>query len=92
MYDETKDLRSAQADSQPAVTISHNELLQELDQEYILPPLEDGDVTIQVIASRYKISPNAARERMQKMVDAGTVITIDKRTKRGNRIVTYVKA
>lgn len=91
MYDEAKDLRSAQADSQPAVTISHNELLQELDQEYNLPPLEDDDVTVQVIASRYKISPNAARERMQKMVDAGTVMKVDKRGKKGNKIATYVK-
>lgn len=73
------------------VIVEINELLQELDKEYNLPPLEDDDVTIKVISSRYKISPNAARERMQKMVDAGTVRKVDKRGTHGNRIVTYVK-
>jgi len=73
------------------MNITENEILDLLDKEYNLPPLEDDDVTVQVIASRYKISPNAARERMQKMVDAGTVVKIDKRGSHGNKIATYVK-
>ena len=74
------------------MNITENEILDLLDKEYNLPPLEDDDVTVQVIASRYKISPNAARERMQKMVDAGTVRKVDKRGSHGNKIATYVKA
>ena len=68
-----------------------NELLRELDQEYNLPPLEDDDVTVHVIATRCHIGERTARDRMQKMVDAGTVKKVYKRDSRGNRIATYVK-
>ena len=68
-----------------------NELLQELDLAYNLPLLEDDDVTIHVIAMRCNIGERTARDRMKKMVEAGTVRKVYKRDSRGNRIATYIK-
>jgi len=66
------------------------EMLSELANEG-LPPLEEGDLTREIIAEKFGISTNGARNRAKEMIKKGKWVQVDKRTKNGNKIVTYKK-
>ena len=66
------------------------EMLNDLANEG-LPPLEEGDLTREMIAERFGISSNGAKNRANEMIKKGKWAQVDKRTKNGNKIVTYKK-
>jgi hypothetical protein len=72
------------------VNIEIQEMLNDLANEG-LPYLEDGDLTREMIAERFSISINGARDRAKKMIKAGKWIEVMKRTKDGHKAATYKK-
>lgn len=65
--------------------------IQELIEGMVLPPLEDGDITIKKLAHESGIGEGAWRDKMRKLLEAGTWKIAWKRTDKGIRIATYVK-
>jgi len=72
----------------PSVSDEIHEMLDELANEG-LPYIEDGDLTREMIAEKFGISTNGARNRAKEMVKKGKWIEVPKRTKSGNKIITY---
>jgi predicted HTH transcriptional regulator len=66
------------------------DMLNELENKG-LPYLEDGDLTREMISERFGISINGARNRAKEMIKKGKWLQVDKRTKNGNKIITYKK-
>jgi len=92
MYDEAQDLRSTQADSQPVVRISHNELMDEVRAHFSLPELKESDVTVRKMVEENQVSESAIRYLVKSKLKSGEWKVIWKRDENGNRIQTYVKA
>lgn len=89
---QTENIRNAEADNQPDVNLSYNELINEFMSENCLPLLEDSDVTAKTLADKTGMGERAVRYALQKKVDAGEYKIIYKRTDKGIRIATYIKA
>jgi hypothetical protein len=64
--------------------------IQELIDGVVLPPLEDGDITINKLCEK-GLTANAWRLRMKHVIDGGTWKIVWKRTDKGIRIATYAK-
>ena len=74
----------------PSVSDEIHEMLDELANEG-LPYIDEGDLTREMIAEKFGISINGARNRAKEMVKKGKWIEVPKRTKGGNKIITYKK-
>jgi predicted HTH transcriptional regulator len=74
----------------PSVSDEIHEMLDELAND-VLPYIDEGDLTREIIAERFGISINGARNRAKEMVKKGKWIEVPKRTKGGNKIITYKK-
>jgi predicted HTH transcriptional regulator len=74
----------------PSVSDEIHDMLDELANEG-LPYIEEGDLTREIIAERFGISINGARNRAKEMVKKGKWIEVPKRTKGGNKIIIYKK-
>ena len=86
-------VRTAAAHGQPDVSKSLEELLCELERE--IKPLDlvqDDDLTRKKYAERYRISPNAAGDALDKLVRAGKLIRVNKRCLNGATVATYHRA
>jgi hypothetical protein len=65
--------------------------IQELIEGMVLPPLEDGDITINKLCSESGLTENPIRLRMKHLVDAGTWKVVYKRNATGGRVQTFTK-
>lgn len=86
-------VRNAEANSQPDVSVTLEELFQELEREFTpLPLVQPGDMTRAIYAARYGISPASAAIRLEKFVAEGKLTRENKRAANGSLVVVYKKA
>jgi hypothetical protein len=65
--------------------------IQELISDMVLPPLEDGDITIKKLAHESGIGERAWRDKMLKMTESGKWKIVWKRNSTGGRVQTFKK-
>lgn len=65
------------------------DLLDELAQEFTLPPLRPEDVTVGRLAKRLNITAHTAADKLEAKVRAGELVSVKCRNDNGNKVTAY---
>jgi DNA-binding transcriptional ArsR family regulator len=91
MHGQAQALRNAEANDQPDVNLSYDELLDELINHITLPVLGDGDITVKKLCSETKLSETTIHRKLKPLLESGAWRMIEKRDSRGCPVQTFVK-
>jgi predicted ArsR family transcriptional regulator len=65
------------------------EMLRRVGQEYLVPPLAEGEFTCQQFADTNEVSYSAAKEAIDRAIRAGAIVTVGRRKVNGRASRAY---
>ncbi len=91
MQGDQKDIRTAAPDNQPDVTLTYEQMMEELTKEINIPLIDEHDITIARLVEATGLSENGLRGIMKKKVASHEYEIVPKRNEHHEKIQTFVK-